>query len=61
MSETFRKTPRVNWDNHDKASPVLHFDLTMSDIRDMIIQAMDADNEKDRMIILGYLLNYVLI
>ena len=42
------KTLRRDWDNQDMASPVLHFDLTMADIRDYLVKIIEADNEQVR-------------
>ena len=50
--EIENKTRRVDWDNQDTGSPVLHFDLTMADMRELVEKAIE---EKDEMVALRYM------
>jgi hypothetical protein len=45
-------TEQKDWDNNDSASPVLHFDLTMADIRNRLVLAIE---EKDEILRLQHL------
>ena len=45
-------TEKKDWYNNNSASPVLHFDLTMADIQDRLVMAIE---EKDEILRLQHL------
>ena len=57
--EIQNKTRRVDWDNEDMASPVLHFDLTMADIRELVEKAIEEEDAVTALRHMEYLHAYV--
>ncbi len=53
------KKLRCDWDNQDEASPVLHFDLTMCDIRDLLHQALEQETLAEKNTVIQYTICYV--
>lgn len=41
------KVERRDWDNQNEASPVLHFDLTLADIRDYLVNAIQSETKEE--------------
>lgn len=52
-------TERKDWDNNDSASPVLHFDLTMADLRDRLTKAIESTSEQERLQNINLAFEYV--